>query len=71
MSILTPIQARLTDAELDALDGFRRAHKDPPTRAQAARELIRRGLDRGNSTEAEHRKQPHAAASPAAAAAVA
>ena len=35
---------RLPDDELDALDHFRRTHKDPPSRAQAARELMRRAL---------------------------
>lgn len=44
MVAVTPIQIRLPDDELDALDAFRREQQNPPSRAQAARELIRRAI---------------------------
>jgi hypothetical protein len=37
----TPIQVRLPDEELDALDKYRREHQNPPSRAQAIRVLAR------------------------------
>jgi hypothetical protein len=40
----TPVQVRLQDDERDALDNYRREKANPPSRAQAARELMRRGL---------------------------
>jgi hypothetical protein len=40
----TPVQVRLRDEERDALDDFRRKKPNPPSRGQAARELIRRAL---------------------------
>ena len=39
-----PVQARLTPDELDALDNYRRKQQNPPSRARAARELIRLAL---------------------------
>jgi hypothetical protein len=47
MSVGTPVQVRLPPDELDALDGYRRDHINPPTRGQAARELIRFALSEG------------------------
>jgi hypothetical protein len=44
MPIGTPVQVRLPDDERDALDKYRREQQNPPSRAQAARELIRRAL---------------------------
>jgi hypothetical protein len=44
MPTVTPIQVRLPDEERDALDAFRREQQNPPSRAQAARQLIRRAL---------------------------
>ena len=44
MSIGTPVQVRLQDDERDALDNYRRQQSNPPSRGQAARELIRRAL---------------------------
>jgi hypothetical protein len=41
----TPVQVRLPDDERDALDCYRREQVNPPSRAQAARELIRRALN--------------------------
>jgi hypothetical protein len=41
----TPVQVRLQDIERDALDRYRREFPNPPSRGQAARELIRRALD--------------------------
>jgi hypothetical protein len=37
----TPVQVRLTDEELEALDSFRREQRNPPSRAQAIRQLTR------------------------------
>ena len=41
---ITPVQVRLREDEREALDQYRRQKLNPPTRAQAARELIRRVL---------------------------
>jgi hypothetical protein len=45
MSAITLIQIRFHDAERDALDSYRRQQPNPPSRAQAARELVRRALN--------------------------
>lgn len=42
--VKTPIQVRLTDEERSALDDYRRKQQNPPSRAQAAREMIRMAL---------------------------
>ncbi len=42
----TPVQVRLQDDERDALDRYRREHVNPPSRAAAARELIREALNK-------------------------
>ncbi|MDR3420137.1 MAG: hypothetical protein P4L80_02665 [Xanthobacteraceae bacterium] len=52
MPAVTPIQVRLPDEERDALDAYRREQQNPPSRAKAAREIIRRAL---NETGALHR----------------
>jgi hypothetical protein len=52
MSAITLIQIRIHDAERDALDNYRRQQLNPPSRAQAARELIHRALTAGNSIAA-------------------
>ena len=44
MPAITPIQVRLPDDERAALDTYRREQENPPSRAMAARELIRRAL---------------------------
>ena len=44
MPAITPIQVRLPDEERDALDAFRREQENPPSRAKAARDLIRHAL---------------------------
>jgi hypothetical protein len=44
MATGTPVQIRLQDDVLRLLDDFRRGQANPPSRAQAGRELIRRGL---------------------------
>jgi hypothetical protein len=57
MSAGTPVQVRLPDDELDALDSYRRTQKSPPSRAQAARELMRHALNErmsDGSNAAEH-----------------
>jgi hypothetical protein len=41
----TPVQVRLQDEERDALDRYRREFSNPPSRGQAARELIRCALN--------------------------
>jgi hypothetical protein len=40
MLSVTPVQVRLPDEERNALDQYRRAQQNPPSRARAARELI-------------------------------
>jgi hypothetical protein len=40
----TPVQVRLPDKERDALDEYRREFSNPPSRGQAARELLRQAL---------------------------
>jgi hypothetical protein len=46
----TPVQVRLQDPERDALDQYRREFCNPPSRGQAARELIRRALNERGAT---------------------
>jgi hypothetical protein len=41
----TPFQVRLQDQEREALDEYRRRFSNPPTRGQAARDLIRQALN--------------------------
>jgi len=41
----TPVQVRLPDEEREALDTYRREQRDPPSRAQALRDLARRALN--------------------------
>ena len=41
---VTLVQIRFQEDERDALDSYRRQQPNPPSRAQAARELIRRAL---------------------------
>lgn len=53
MTIATAIQLRLRDDERDLLDAYRREQQNPPSRAQAARELIHLALrERQGSSEA-------------------
>jgi hypothetical protein len=51
----TPVQVRLQDQERDALDQYRREFTNPPSRGQAARELIRRALSERASIGTEAR----------------
>ena len=44
MSVGTPVQVRFLEKELGNLDRFRREQRNPPSRAQAIRELLRVGL---------------------------
>ena len=39
------IAVRLDDAQLARLNGWRKKQDDPPTRAEAIRKLMERGLD--------------------------
>jgi hypothetical protein len=54
MSVKTAVQVRLLDNELDALDTYRRGQQNPPSRAQAARELLCRAIssERANGSAA-------------------
>jgi hypothetical protein len=45
MEVVTPIQIRFQNDELAAIDAYRRNQSNPPTRPQAARELIRYALN--------------------------
>jgi hypothetical protein len=40
----TPVQVRLPDEELRALDSYRRERLNPPSRSRALRELARNAL---------------------------
>jgi hypothetical protein len=51
----TPIQVRFPDEELNALDRYRRERRNPPSRAQAIRELTRAGL--GEVTRPDDRRR--------------
>ena len=44
MPVGTPVQVRLLEKELDNLDRFRREQRNPPSRPEAIRELMRVGL---------------------------
>jgi hypothetical protein len=48
------IAVRLDDAQLVRLNGWRKKQDDPPTRAEAIRKLMERGLD---AEEAEKSKR--------------
>jgi hypothetical protein len=39
------VQIRVTDAQLAAVDAWRRKQADPPTRSEAIRRLIEAGLN--------------------------
>lgn len=45
MENVTPIQIRFQNDELAAIDAYRRNQSNPPSRPQAARELIRYALN--------------------------
>jgi len=49
----TPVQLRLPDEELDALDQYRRKFSNPPSRGRAAREIIRCTLTDGGQSPAK------------------
>jgi hypothetical protein len=52
MSDVTLVQIRFRDDERDLLDTYRRQQTNPPSRAQAARELVCRAL--GGRSESAH-----------------
>lgn len=54
----TPIQVRLPNEELDDLDSYRRGQQNPPSRAQAIRELTRVVLRR-ETIPSGARRRPH------------
>jgi len=51
----TPVQVRFDPAEREALDNYRRQQPNPPSRAQAARDLICLALQRGGSRSRRRR----------------
>jgi hypothetical protein len=51
MSAGTPVQVRLPDEELGALDRYRREKLNPPTRGRALRDLVRIALCADNSSD--------------------
>jgi hypothetical protein len=51
MTAGTPVQVRLQDQEREALDQYRREFTNPPSRGQAARELIRRALSERHASD--------------------
>jgi hypothetical protein len=59
----TPVQVRFEPAEREALDNYRRQQANPPSRAQAARDLICLALsERGGNRR--HRRRAGKLASP-------
>lgn len=66
MPTFTPIQVRLPDDERVALDRYRREQENPPSRAQAARQLIRRALSerKGMNADAVQGSLPRTTSSP-------
>jgi hypothetical protein len=50
MPDVTLVQIRFQDEERDALDSYRRQQTNPPSRAQAARDLIRFALDQRDAS---------------------
>jgi hypothetical protein len=53
MSTGYPLQIRLRDDELSALDNYRREKPNPPSRAQALRELAHKGGLQGSKAPNE------------------
>jgi metal-responsive CopG/Arc/MetJ family transcriptional regulator len=53
----TPVQVRFPEDELNALDSYRREQRNPPSRAQAIRELMRAGLMNGEVTRSDSRSR--------------
>jgi hypothetical protein len=53
----TPVQVRFEPAEREALDNYRRQQPNPPSRAQAARDLIRRALSERAGTGSSERAE--------------
>jgi metal-responsive CopG/Arc/MetJ family transcriptional regulator len=40
-----PVQARMSNDLLEAIDGWRREQKNPPTRPEAIRQLVKQALE--------------------------
>ena len=59
-----PVQVRFEDAEFEALDNYRRQQANPPSRAQAARDLIRLALSGGGSRSHQRRAGELASSAP-------
>jgi hypothetical protein len=60
MPVVTPVQIRFGENEIHALDDYRRAQANPPSRAAAGRELIRRALiEQEESARAMPKTAPH------------
>jgi hypothetical protein len=54
MARKTPVQVHLEDDEREALDNYRRQQANPPSRARAARELMRRALSERDRRRGGH-----------------
>jgi hypothetical protein len=52
MAEKTPIQVQFPDDELAAIDSYRRAQVNPPTRPQAIRNVLRNALSRRDNGDA-------------------
>jgi hypothetical protein len=55
----TPIQVRFPAEELSSLDRYRREQRNPPSRPQALRELVRAGLGEVTRPDDRHREVDH------------
>jgi hypothetical protein len=53
MAAGTAVQVRLPDSDREALDAYRRQQSNPPSRGQAARDLIRHALTQRSAPEAQ------------------
>jgi hypothetical protein len=60
----TPVQVCFEDAECEALDNYRRQQANPPSRARAARDLIRLALSERGGSRPHHQRAGELAASP-------
>jgi hypothetical protein len=56
MAAGTPVQLRLPDDELNALDARRRKQSNPPTRSQELRKLLRPILLKPSQNESEDQR---------------
>jgi hypothetical protein len=50
MNMTTQIQIRVEEGELEALDEFRRRHRNPPSRPRAVLDLMLRALNEAKAS---------------------